>query len=358
MVGLQEIVDAYSIRDVDGIYPGQVEITDLKRVLNTKGHLLVVRGDKAYEDKLGDRRKLANPKFWLYENIINSERVQSQLREHKSDKLFDGVGYSALEALGFHAKEIGRGSVAVMAHEMLPEPDVQTTYGTEIIHGEKPMEVGYIEKQAEVLSTRNDLIPLNQALYGANALALVGNNIVKQLKRMNIEPDTTLWCIASGSNLYGIGGKIKQRFPHCCETIVVEPEINKTIDSSIDFTSPSQVKTFAKKKLEEFSLDGWNGKYSGIFPLHISLANRYLLLFWANQGNFGFDNVISVSTRDTMKTLKTLVEINPEYNWSKTTFLTLTPAIELANQGKNVLVMAYGRNLEHKSRGVTIENTT
>jgi len=352
MVSLKEIVEAYSVEKISVSYDGEIEITDLKKELGTRGHVLVIRGDLAYANRLNDK-SLANPKFWLYKNLVNSQRVQEQLRGHPEHKLFDGVGFSALEALGYHSRNIGRKAVVVMAREMLPPKDIFERYDIEIIHGDKPMEKGYVEKQAEVISQRNDLIPLHQALYGAQSLASIGNRAINQLEKLGLSLDATLWCIASGSNLYGLGRKIKHRFPNT-KTIVVEPERNRTIDSTINLSSPEQVRKFAKEKLRHYFPDDWDKKYSGVFPLHASSASRYLLLLWAQTGDMGFDRVLGVATSSINRTQRAITSLNPHYDWTKSTALTLAPAVNLAKQGKNVLVMAYGKNRETLYRDLQI----
>ncbi len=346
MPTLREIVDAFLIDKVSETYPRSVEITNLKADLGTRGDILVIRGDKAYADELGENKHLANPKFWLYENLINSPRIQQQLRLYPNHKLFDGVGFSSLEALGYHAKRIGRKAVVVMAREMIPDSEVFKRYDIEVIHADEedgPMEEGYVKKQVEVLSKREDLIPLHQALHGAKALAPVGNRVLNKLEKLCVTPDETFWCIASGSNLYGIGAKIKSRFKDS-RTIVVEPSENPTIDPSLDLSNPNEVKLFSKQKLRDYSLREWDRMYSGIAPLHVAHPNRYMLINWAHTGNIGFDEVRDVPTEDVIELQKRLKSINPDYNWTKTTILTLVPAIESARNGKNVLVMAYGKD--------------
>ena len=58
-----------------------------------------------------------------------------------------------------------------------------------------------------------------------------------------------------------------------------------------------------------------------------------------------------------LDTQEAISDLNPEYNWTKTTALTLNPAIELAREGKNVLVMAYGKHREHQYRDTCIDIT-
>ena len=117
--------------------------------------------------------------------------------------------------------------------------EVFERYDLEVIHGDKPAEEGYVEKQREILSQRDDLLPLHQALYGAQALAQIGNAVVRRLEDLCLAPDETYWCMASGSNLYGIGAKIRSRFGS--RVILVEPEMERTVDPSLDLTNPKSV---------------------------------------------------------------------------------------------------------------------
>tara|TARA_Y100000310_G_scaffold333304_1_gene410589 strand:- start:132 stop:1205 length:1074 start_codon:yes stop_codon:yes gene_type:complete len=353
MSGLRDKLNAYDVESVSETYPQSVQITDLQKELGTKGHVLVVRGDKAYEDKVGE---LANPKFWLYENLLNSDNVQEQLRVNPEHKLFDGVGFSALEALGWHSKRLGRKALVVMAHEFLPDPEVFQRYDIEVVHGDLPTEEGYVEKQREVLRERKDIIPLHQALYGARFLAPIGNRVASQLEEMDIVPDASFWCIASGSNLYGVGHKVKQKFPNG-RIYVVEPRNTATIPQDLELSNPEAVKEFSKANLRDYSLDEWveNGKkHSGVWPLHARHPNMYLLRAWAHSGDIGFDEATYLQTEDINGTHRMLRGLNPDYDWTKTTALTLNPAIEMAKEGKNVLVMAYGKHRENRYRDVAV----
>ena len=355
MSRLKDIINAYDVESVSETYPDTVQITDLQKELGTKGHVLVVRGDKAYEDKL-DNTQLCNPKFWLYENLLGSENIQGELRANPNHKLFDGVGFSALEALGWHSNRLSRKALVVMAHEMLPDPEIFEKYDIEVVHGDLPAEQGYVEKQREVLGKRKDIVPLHQALYGARFLAPIGNRVVSQLEEMGIEPDATFWCIASGSNLYGVGHKIRQRFSDG-KIYTVEPQLHSTIPQDLDLKDAQAVKEFSKGNLRDYSLDEWvdgGRRLSGVWPLHARHPNMYLLRAWAHTGDTGFDEVIHLPTSDINETQEKMNGLNPEYNWTKTTALTLNPAIEMAKDGKNVLVMAYGKHREHNYRDADV----
>jgi hypothetical protein len=339
----KEIREALDVTNIDAVYQGPVEITDLQKELGTSGHLLVVRGDKAYQDQVGD---LGNPKFWLYENLINSERVQRELREHSEYNLFDGVGLSGLEALGWHADKIGRKAVLVMAreHEGSQEfpKDILGRYNLEVIPGDKPAEEGYVKKQGEIIAARKNIIPLHQALYGARCLAPIGNKIVKQLEDIAISPDETFWVCAGGSNLYGIGSKIEGRFG--ATNNLVEPEGQRTIDPNLDVKNLSAVSEYANSRIHGYNLSDWDGKFDPEeFPLHAKHPNRYLLIDWKNTGKMGLEKVYGVTREQREKTEYLVKKINSKYNWTGTTYLALAPAIESARRGKNALVMAYGK---------------
>lgn len=281
-MGKDEIVKAFEVDDIHEKYQGDVQITDLKQDLGTKGHVLVVRGDKALEDQLKeDEKHIATPKLWVYEGILNSKRVKELLAQSPNHKLFDGVGFSGLAALGFHARRLGRAPIAVFARELVPNQDIVDKYGIEIIQAIGPAEEGYVNAQVRVIESRRDIIPLHQALYGVQALAPIGNTVAQLINKNGIKPDASFWCIASGSSMFGIGGKIKEKFPDC-ETVIAEPCENITVDYRTDFSNGQQVKNFAKRKLKQYGLDDWAraGRiYSGVFPLHVSGPNRYLLQF-------------------------------------------------------------------------------
>lgn len=357
MINLREISRAFDVSNISEAYPGPVEITDLKEELGTKGHVLVIRGDRAYANRLGDNAPVANPKFWLYENLLNSEKAQQELATHPDHKLFDGVGFSSLEAIGYHANRIRRGAVVVMAHEMVPEKEFFDRFkNVEVIHADRerdgPLEEGYVNKQREVLHNRDDLIPLHQALHGAKALAPIGNKVVKTLEELAIFPDETFWCIASGSSLYGIGSIVKDKFGS--QTMVVEPTTNPTIPDSLDLSDPKAVKEFARKEFRNYTLPNWDKKHSGIAPLHGAHVNRYMLMDWSQTGRTGIDGTIKVTPSKVTEIQEGLRDINPDYDWTETTALALAPAIQSAQKGKNVLVMAYGRDRETQYRDVII----
>ena len=345
----REILEAYAIEHIAERFQGPVGVINLKDALGTQGDVLIVRGDLAFVDELPDAQ-LATPKMWVYDRLMRSSRIQSSLQQHPHHKLFDGVGFSSLEALGFYSQRIGRSAVAVMAREHIPDPEVFNRWDVEVIHGESPMEMGYVAKQAEVIRSRDDLIPCHQALYGAAALAPVGNSIADNIPvRYNLH--ATYWCIAAGSNLYGIGGKIKQKFPDV-RTVVIEPEGEATIDPALNLGNPKLVKEYALKMLRRYASLEWGRHFSGIFPLHSMIPNRYLLHLWAQTGSVIFDEVRSVNVPRIIATQRLLKDLG--YDWTRTTALTLAVAIEDAERGHNVLVMCYGKHRENQYRDMII----
>lgn len=349
----KEILSAFAVENVTKRYTSEeIKIIDLRGALRTKGHVFVVRGDLALADQL-PYPWLSSPKMWVYEGLVRSKRIQEAMKAHPDYRLFDGVGFFGLEALGFHATRLDREAVAVMAREFVPDPDVFKRWDIEVINGDGPAEEGYVRKQAEVLASRKDLIPLHQALYGAKALAPVGNSVADIIAD-KCSLDLTFWCIAGGSNLFGIGGKIKQHFPHV-KTIVVEPEGQMTIGPNVDPHNAGKVKQYAKKKLIRDSfLREWNNTSSGIFPLHISTPNRYLLHLWSITGDMGFDKLVPVRVENAAATQRLLRETNQEWDWTETTALALTPAIKEARKGFDVLVVSYGKKREHLHRHIKV----
>lgn len=346
---LKKIIECFDPKDVSEVYQGKVELTNLKDELKTQGHVLVVRGDKAYSEK---GVKEGNPKYWMYGNILDSPKIQNQLTQYPRYKLFDGVGFSGLEALCWHSKRIGRGIVVVMAYEMLADKDFVNEKGIEIFHGEEPMEEGYVKKQAEILSQRKDLIPLHQALKGPKAMRPIGNSIEEKLEYMKLHIDESYWCIASGSSIYGIGLKLRERGT---KLLVVEPSTNITIPLNLDLQNPDEVKIFARKELRDYELKSWNGTHSGIMPLHVSHLNRYLLVNWSSTGITYIDGLKHINEKEVRKLKEDLLALNSDYNWSDTTLLSLVPGIKSAKDGKNILVMAYGKDKSHTLRRINIE---
>lgn len=352
----QTIIDAFNIDSIVHNYDREiVEITDLKPRLKTKGHILLIRGDKAFVGN-NDPPSHNNAKFWMLDNLLSSERIQTQLKSFPEKKLFDGVGFSAYDALRYFTDAMNRKAVVVMAKEFLPSLHERI----EVVHGDKPFEQGYVAKQHEMLKARgHELIPLFQALYGPSAMAPIGNQVASILdgslelpisaiqynprfhEVIGIKPDVALWVMASGSALYGVGRKLKQRFPNM-RNVLVEPTVNQTIDPSLDLTDPIAVKQFARNSLKHYDNVSWDEDYSGMMPLHMHRANRYVLANWSFTGDTGIDKIINVPHEKADSLNMDIRGIEEDWYWTQTTFLTLAPAIELANEGKNVIVMAYG----------------
>jgi len=339
-VNISKVRRAYNLDEITESYLGPVLIDDLKDSLNTKGHLLVIRGDKAYQEEVGEN---GNPKFWLYENLLKTKRVSGLLKRRPDFDLFDGTGKSSLKALNYFANVLGRKAVIVTSREIYEGINPDDFRNVEIIKAQGPAEEGYVEKQKEILQSRRGLIPLTQALYGAQSLAPIGNNVVSQLENMAITPDESYWVCASGSNLYGIGGKIKKTFPNC-RVNLVEPMNKRTIDPNLDLNDSLSVRNFAKNELMNYKVNENNIIVDPKdLPLHVEHANVYLLNLWLNEGKTGIDEVVGVSAYQREQTRSLVQATNQDYLWTGTTYSALAPAIESAKKGNNVIVMAYGR---------------
>ncbi len=339
-----ELVEAFSTKSVTEMYDDAVVLTDLQKTLGTKGHLFVVRGDLAYSNQY-DGHALT-PKLWVYENMIKSARIQDDIERHPNYAFFDGVGPSGLEAMHFHAKRNKKKSVVVVAKEFRLPTHLSTWDDIEVIRADDPFEYGYVRKQAEVLRARTDLIFLNHALYAVQAMASIGNRVAYELGKLGIRPDTTVWCMAGGSCLYGIGGKIAEHFPGT-ETLLVELTKYPTIDPLLDLTNKDAVRAFARSKLREYSKQNPPTvsvpvKDLVFFPIHASIPNRYLLQFWRHTGEIGVDRILHVMPEAAISTHERLRKLG--LNWTHTTALALESAIRLANEGKNVVTMVYGKN--------------
>lgn len=336
-----ELVEAFSTSSVTEVYGGPVVLTDLRKTLKTEGHLLVVRGDLAYSNEYNGHA--LTPKLWVYENMVASARIQSAMRDHPNHAFFDGVGPSGLEALHFHARRNKRKSVVVVADVFRMPPHWDDL---EVIRADEPLEWGYVRKQAEMLRSRTDLIFLNQALYAAKAMAPVGNRVVRELENLGVRPDATVWCMAGGSCLYGIGGKIAERFP-TAKTILAEHEHASAMNLTLDLADPNAVRAFARDKLREYF--GHTPPTATVskddllyFPLHPILPNRYLLQLWKHTGETGVSRVLRVAPEAALRIHGRLRAAG--FDWTHTTALALEPAIRLAEEGKNVVAMVYGAN--------------
>jgi hypothetical protein len=376
MSTLEKIVDAFSIEKVNETYTGHVRITDLKEELGTKGHVLVIRGDL---------NRFGGHKYWQTKVLLESSRIQEQLRDSENPVIFDGVGLLAYEALAGFSLEYGYRPEVVMAREILPtlfkrskkarfvssKGTVHAQYSDKVVDAEicgAPItiiptdgkgEEGYVKKQREVLKSRYDIIYLNQALYGSKAMAQVGNKVVDLLNKKGIKPNYSSWVCASGSSLYGIGGKIKQNFPDC-KTIVTDvasadaleglaPDVHmdelskQSIDEKINHFPLQEIKRIAKQKIKNYFPKGKEWVYHGVFPIHKHSASPYLLMNWMATGEVPFDAIVKIEQSEINATRNYIKKINKEYDWSDTTNLALAPVIEMARQGKNVVVMAYAR---------------
>ena len=332
-------------------YESPVQLTNLKDIFGTSGNIIVIEGDRAYSKQEVKDQKILNPKFWVYENIIKSARVQKDMEAHPNAPFIAGVGPSSFEGLHFHAQRNGRKLVVVVTKEWEPPAYAKAWNDTTIIHGDEPLEQGYRRKLDQVLRsyrrTPESGIFLNQALYGARAMAPIGNRIVSELQRLGVRPDATVWCLASGASLYGIGRKIAEHFPPDSltgfpgtETVVVTK--HTSLDPA-DLKDEQKVKAWARENRKEYSKPD-PAERSELdelfFPLHVSAVNPYLLDLWEVTGKPGVDRVVKVDLAAFKEVQQRLRDTG--HDWTNTTAMTLQPAVELARQGKNVLTMAYG----------------
>jgi len=342
--GSAELVETLSTRSVTEIYDGHVVLTDLQDTLGTKGRLIVVRGDCAYSDVHIEYAR--TPKLWVYENIIRSQRIQNAMRNHPDHALFDGVGSSGLEALYYHARRNKKELVVVIAQEFPLPPHVASWEHIEIIRAEGPYEWGYVRKLAEVLRTRKDLIFLNHALHAIKAMAPVGNRVVHELEKLGVRPDASVFCMAGGSCLYGIGGKISEHFLDS-EAILVEHADASTMDMTLDLRDPDAVRAFARQKIKGYRRRNRPSRLLSeedllFFPLHVDLPTLYLLQLWEYTGDIGVDRILRVAPESVLLVHERLRVAG--FDWTHTTALALEPAIRLADEGKNVVAMVYGAN--------------
>ncbi|MDP3646208.1 MAG: hypothetical protein Q8R25_03910 [bacterium] len=325
-----ELVEAFSVSSVTEIYGGPLELTDVSDVLETKGRILMVRGDLA--------PGVPNAKGFVSPYLI--KRMEAQMREHPDYALFDGVGPSSLEADHFYAELHDRRTVFVIAKEFELPPHVASWGRTEFIRGEEQAEWGYVRKMAEVLRTRTDLIPLHQAFYGAWAMAHVGNRVVQELEKLGVRPDASVFVAASGSSLWGIGNVLANRFSS--ETIMV----TKTVSvARADLKDADKMRSRARDLLKQYSIRNPSVSITTVdaevSPLHMVLPSVALLRLVALTGKPGIDLVQKVEREDRERVQERLRTAG--HNWTGTTAMALVPAIQLANQGKTVVTMVYGK---------------
>ena len=326
-----ELVEAYSMSAVQEVYGGPLALTNLKWILGTRGDIWVIRGD--LEPHVHNAKGFVAP--YLF------KRVEAKMRECPGHSLFDGVGPSSLEAHHFFAQLYGRRMVFVVAREDELPPHVASWQNTEIIRADEIAEWGYVRKQAEVLHTRKDIIPLRQAEYGAWAMARIGNRVVRELEARRVRPDASVWVAASGSNLWGIGGKLKDRFSS--ETILVTKTVH--VERG-DLYDENKMRTRAREMLRQYSFRNPSVSISEadfrVSPLHMVLPSLSLLRLIAHTGKPGLDQV-EIVTDEERERVQEHLRLSG-FDWTGTTAMALVKAIQLANEGKTVVAMVYGVN--------------
>lgn len=323
-----ELVEAFSMSAVTEVYGGPLTITNLKDTLKTSGDLWVVRGDLVPD--------VYNAKGLVYPYLI--KRVEAAMREHLEYSLCDGVGSSSLEAMHYFAQLHNRRCVFVIAREFQLPPHVASWSDTEIIRADELAEWGYVRTLAKVLSTRTNIIPLHQAFYGPWAMAHVGNRVVQEFEKLGVRPDASVFVVASGSNLLGIGKVLANRFSS--ETILVSKYTS--IDRAT-LKDETKMRTIARNMLKGYSMRNPSASTSDVdrllFPLHVALVSVPLLRFVALTGKPGVDLVERVRTGDADRVQTQLRKAG--YNWGYTSAFALAMAEQLAREGKQVVAMAY-----------------
>ncbi|OGG54099.1 hypothetical protein A2851_03560 [Candidatus Kaiserbacteria bacterium RIFCSPHIGHO2_01_FULL_53_29] len=326
-----ELVEAFSMSTVTEVYGGPLTLTNLKDTLKTSGDLWVVRGDLA--------PGVPNAKSFVYELLF--ERVKEELDAHPDYAVSDGVGSSGVEAMHFHAQLHNRRCVFVIAREFELPLHVASWGDVEFIRADGLAEWGYVRKLAEVLRTRTDIIPLHQAFYGPRAMARVGNRVVQELEKLGVRPDASVFVAASASSLWGIGKILANRFSS--ETILATKYTS--IDRAI-LRDESKMRTIARNMLKGYSMRNPSASTPevdrSLFPLHVALASVPILRCVALTGKPGIDLVVRVTIEDADRVQTQLRAVG--YNWTYTTAFALVKAIQLANEGKNVVAMVYGAN--------------
>lgn len=333
-----ELVEAFETSSVKAIHAGPIEITNVGPLFGTTGDILAIRGDK--------ERGVGNAKGFLYGNLI--ERVRQQMIEHPNHALFDGVGVSSFPAMIDAARREKRPSLVVVAREfpkhLIPRsakrrPDVL------MVRARGQAEKGYVDQMSHELASRENIIPLNQAYYGALAMAPVGNWVVQWCEEHHIRPEATVWCIASGTSLYGIGRIIAQRFTGV-ETSVVTKRLAMSDHRLRDVR---QMTTLAREALRWYRTDTPELPIEQIdaatFPLHLRGPSIATLRYWALKGAVGIDHLVQSNLADVLEVDARLR--SAEYAWSITTSMCLVEAIRLAKAGKTVITIVYGPRLRY-----------
>ena len=329
-----DLVRAFRTSEVKEVYDGLIGVTNLKPTFGTSGDIWVVRGDRA--------PNVPNAKSFVYKRLF--ERVEKDLHANPDYAVFDGTGASSMPALRFYAQQIGRESVVVIAREFprthLP-PGVSKWRDMKIVRARGQAEKGYLRQMITELQTRKKIIPLRQAEFGAWAMAPVGNWVVQWFKQHGILPDAFVSVMASGATFYGIGRVIANNFPSVETTVVIK---HSTFNSA-DLKNKDKVREFARKGLVWYLTSTPDLPITDVdamaFPLHLHGASFALLRVWEETGEPGIDHVVQATRADTMRVQARLRAAG--YDWTDTTAFALVEAIRLAEEGKNVVAMVYGK---------------
>lgn len=139
--------------------------------------------------------------------------------------------------------------------------------------------------------------------------------------------------------------KLRRRCKTSWITILAEHAHSFAIDSGLDLSDKNEVRAFAVRKLRGY---GRNPPASFLptaqdrlfFPMHAMLPQMYLLQMWRRTREMGINRILRVAPESALQVHSRLRALG--FNWTHTTALALEPAIQLAEEGKNVVAMVYG----------------
>ena len=327
-----ELVKALDVSSEIGVYGGPVELTNVKDVFGTSGDIWMVLGNLA--------PLVGNAKSWVYEYLF--ERVKEELDAHPGYVVSDGVGTSSVEAMHTHAQLHGRRCRFIIADEFELPPHTASWSDSEFVRAHGLAEWGYVRQMAKERRTRTDAIYLDQAVWGPRGMARVGHRVVRKLEKLGVRPDASVFVAASASSLWGIGKILKDRFSS--ETTLVIKYQNNIIPDDI-LKDEAKMKVLARDMLKKYTMRNPSASTPEVdrklFPLHVALASVPVLRVVAHTGKPWVDHMAQVELEDALRVQALLRAAG--YNWTLTTAFALVQAIQLAQSGKNIVAMVYGK---------------
>ena len=342
-ISTPELVKLFDTSSVKDVYPEPIEIDDdVGSVLGIgpgEGRIIAIRADDT---------PTKSAKWFIGRRLV--ERVKPTMDAHPDYSVFDGAGPSSLPVIRHFAHEKGWPSSVLVARESpiyLMPASIAKWRGLKIIRAKGQAEKGYVNGMARILADPDyyKVAPLHQAFYGPHDIAPVGNYVAQWCVDHDVWPDATVWCLASGASVYGIGRVIARHFPRAETTVVTK---GMTI-ADATLRDPARVRTMAIEALRWYRTPtedleiGWLDTMA--FPLHLRGPSIAGLRYWIEKGAEGIDHVIATNEAQVRA-----VDIRLRaagYVWSTTTCMCLVEAIKLAKQGKTVIVMVYGPGLRY-----------